>query len=127
MVSFDVLLLQVGGSAGTINFLFLGAMLLIFWLFLIRPQAKRQREQKSFQDGLTRGEEVVTSSGILGKITRIDDEILTLEIGNKAHIRVMRNAISKEMTESVYANMAKTKKASDNDKKSEDTDTTQGG
>lgn len=127
MVSFDVLLLQVGGSAGTINFLFLGAMLLIFWLFLIRPQAKRQREQKAFQDGLTRGEEVVTSSGILGKITRIDDEILTLEIGNKAHIRVMRNAISKEMTESVYANMAKTKKANDNDKKSEDTDTTQGG
>ncbi|HMO38238.1 MAG TPA: preprotein translocase subunit YajC [Saprospiraceae bacterium] len=127
MVSFDVLLLQAGGSAGTINFLFLGAMLLIFWLFLIRPQAKRQREQKSFQDGLTRGEEVVTSSGILGKITRIDDEILTLEIGNKAHIRVMRNAISKEMTESVYANMGKTKKANDNDKKSEDTDTTPGG
>ncbi len=119
-----VLLLQVGGSTGTINFLFLGAMLLIFWLFLIRPQAKRQREQKSFQDNLERGDEVVTSSGILGKITKIEEDIITLEIGNKAHIRVLRSAISKEMTEGVHAKATKNniKKSDDSDKKAEDTD-----
>ncbi len=122
----DILLLQSGG-AGTINFLFLGLMLVIFWLFLIRPQAKRQREQKSFQESLDRGEEVVTTSGILGKITKIEEDIITLEIGNKAHIRVTRNSISKELTEAVYAKAAKSKKSDDKDSKQENQDTAQGG
>ena len=52
---------------------------------------------------LEKGDDVVTSSGILGKINKIEDEIITLEVGSKTYIRVTRNAISKEMTDSVYA------------------------
>ncbi|MDX1939952.1 MAG: preprotein translocase subunit YajC [Saprospiraceae bacterium] len=122
----NVLLLQAGG-AGTINFLFLGAMLLIFWLFLIRPQAKRQREQKTFQDNLERGDEVVTSSGILGKITKIEDDIITIEIGNKAHLRITRNSISKEMTQAIYAKTATNTKPNNKDTKQEDQDSAEGG
>lgn len=118
----SVLFLQAGGGAGTINFLFLGAMLLIFWLFLIRPQAKRQREQKSFQENLERGDQVVTSSGILGKITKIEDQVLTLEVSNKTYLRVTRNSISKEMTEAIYAVKDKDNKSDDKDKKQEDQD-----
>lgn len=126
MLLLSTLLLQAGG-AGTINFLFLGAMLLIFWLFLIRPQAKRQREQKTFQDNLERGDEIVTSSGILGKITKIEDDIITIEIGNKAHLRITRNSISKEMTQAIYAKTAKNTKSNNKDTKQEDQDSAEGG
>lgn len=95
------ILLQAGGS-GTFNLIFFGAMLLIFWLFLLRPQAKRQREQKNFLGSLDRGDEVVTASGMLGRINKIEDEIITLDVGNKVFIRVTKNAISKELTDAVF-------------------------
>jgi len=84
------------------SFVFIGAMFLVFWLFIIRPQAKRQREQKQFNDSLQKGDEVVTASGILGRITKIEENIITIEVGAKVYLRVTRSAISKEMTESVY-------------------------
>ena len=84
------------------NLLFLGAMILIFWLFLIRPQAKKQREQKSFMESLGQNDQVVTASGILGRISKIEEEIVTLEVASKTYIRVTKNAISKEMTDAIY-------------------------
>jgi preprotein translocase subunit YajC len=96
-MSTSLIFLQSG--AGTLNFIFLGAMLLIFWLFLIRPQAKKQREQRGFMDGLKVDDEVVTNGGILGKIYKIESNIITLEVSNKTYIRVTKNVISKEMTD----------------------------
>lgn len=97
----DMLLLQAPG-AGSMNLLFLGAMILIFWLFLIRPQAKKQKQQRNFMAELKQNDQVVTASGILGRISKIEDEIITLEVGNKVYIRVTKNAISKEMTDAIY-------------------------
>lgn len=96
-MSTSLILLQ--SSAGTLNFVFLGAMLLIFWLFLIRPQAKKQREQRTFMEGLKVDDEVVTSGGVLGKIYKIESDIITLEVSHKTYIRVTKNVISKEMTD----------------------------
>ena len=97
----DLILLQAGGNAGMMNLIFIGAMIAIFWLFLIRPQQKKQKEQKSFSDSLQKGDEVVTASGIIGKINKLEDHIVSLEVANKTYIRVTRNSISKEMTEAV--------------------------
>jgi len=97
-MSTSLILLQ-SSNAGTLNFIFLGAMLLIFWLFLIRPQAKKQREQRTFMEGLKVDDEVVTSGGILGKIYKIETNIVTLEVSNKTYIRVTKNVISKELTD----------------------------
>lgn len=102
MILQQVLFLQAGGNAGLINLVFIGAMFLIFWLFLIRPQAKKQREQKTFMESMQKGDDVVTASGILGRINKIEDDIVTLDVGNKTFIRVTKNAISKELTEQVY-------------------------
>lgn len=96
-----VLLLQSGGG-GYFQLLFFGAMFLIIYLFMIRPQSKRQKEQKNFMDALEKGDDVVTSSGVLGKINKIEDDIVTLEVGTKTYIRITKNAISKELTDSVY-------------------------
>lgn len=96
------MLLQAAGGGGTMNFVFLGAMLVIFWFFLIRPQAKKQKQQQTFESSLEKGSDVVTASGIIGKINKIEDNIVTLDIGNKTYIRITKNAISKEMTDAIF-------------------------
>ncbi|RMF28617.1 MAG: preprotein translocase subunit YajC [Bacteroidetes bacterium] len=101
-MDFAPILLQQG-NAGTINLIFFALIILVFWLFLIRPQAKKQKEQQKFVDSLEKGQEVVTASGILGKINKIEDDIVTLEIATKTFVRVVKSAISKEMTDAVYA------------------------
>ena len=98
----EPVILQAAADPGTLNFVFLGAMLLVFWLFLIRPQAKKQREQRQFVDNLQKGDQVVTASGILGKITKIEEAIITIEVGTKTYLRVTKNMISKELTDAVY-------------------------
>ncbi len=102
-----IIFLQAGSTGGIINFVFIGAMILIFWLFLIRPQAKKQKEQTQFANAIQKGDDVVTASGILGKVNKVEDEIVTLEVGSKTYIRVTRGAISKEMTEQIYASKDK--------------------
>ena len=71
----------------------------IFYLFFIRPQVKKQKEQKSFIDSLEKGKEVVTGSGLIGKINKIDDNTINLQLDNKTYVKVLKSSISKEMTE----------------------------
>ena len=100
---FFLLQASAAGSSSWINLIFIVSMFLVFWLLMIRPQAKRQKEQKLFQESLDKNKDVVTSSGILGRISKIEDSIVTLEVSPKVYIRVTKNAISKELTENVNA------------------------
>lgn len=100
----NFILLQASTEASPYSsYLFLGAMFLIFWLFFIRPQNKKQKEQKNFLADLDKGKEIVTTSGILGKITKIEEDIVTIEVASKVYLRITKGSISKEMTEAVYA------------------------
>ncbi len=85
-----------------IQMLFFAAIILVFWMFIIRPQAKRQKEQNNFASSLEKGQEVVTASGMLGRINKIEGEIVTLEVGAKNYIRMTKSAISKDLTEQVH-------------------------
>jgi preprotein translocase subunit YajC len=100
---FFLLQASATGSSSWINLIFIVSMFLVFWLLMIRPQAKRQKEQKLFQESLDKNKDVVTSSGILGRISKIEDSIVTLEVSPKVYIRVTKNAISKELTENINA------------------------
>ena len=82
-------------------------MFLVFWLFIIRPQAKRQKEQTNFMSSLKKDDEVVTSAGILGRITKVEENIITIEVGAKVYLRVTRSSISKELTEAIYGTSKK--------------------
>lgn len=75
----------------------------IFWFFIIRPQSKKQKAQNEFMSDLSKGDKVVTGSGILGKIIAVEGEVISLEIAQKVTIKVTKNAISKELTDAVYA------------------------
>jgi preprotein translocase subunit YajC len=88
-----------GGMGGTIQFIFLGMMILVFWLFFIRPQAKRAKNQKLFIENLGKGEKVVTISGIHGTINKInEDGTLMIEVSPGSYLKMEKSAISMEMT-----------------------------
>lgn len=74
-------------------------MFVVIFFFFIRPQAKKQKDQAKFLDTLDKGEEVVTASGMIGRINKIEGNIITLAIAEKTFVRVTKGSVSKEMTE----------------------------
>ncbi len=72
-------------------------LVVLFYFFLIRPQSKRQKEHKQMVSELQKGEEVLTSGGILGKITRLDDNFVTLEVSKDVTINIQRSAVQTVM------------------------------
>lgn len=89
---------QSGG--GTIQLLFLALMILVFWLFMIRPQAKKAKQQKAFIDNLQKGDKVVTIAGIHGTVNKVnDDNTLSLEISPGSYIKIEKSAVSMDWTQ----------------------------
>lgn len=99
----NTLLLQAAGNSGLINVVFIGLMVIVFYFFMMRPQSKKAKEQRIFMEELQKGDEIVTASGILGRINKIEGNIVTVDIGNKTFMRVTRNAISLELTTEVFS------------------------
>ena len=79
------------------DFLFLIVIFAVFWFLLIRPQQKRQKEHKALVEGLSKGDEVVTNGGLLGKITKVGDNFVTLEIADGLKVQVQRVAVAQLM------------------------------
>jgi len=71
----------------------LGLMFVVIWMFLIRPERKRQREAQSMRDSLKKGDQVVTAGGMHGKITGMDEATLTIEVAEKVRVRFNRNSV----------------------------------
>jgi len=86
-----------GGGIGPL--IFLPLMILVFWLFFIRPQAKKAKNQKSFVENLQRGDKVVTIAGIHGTINKInEDGTVNLETSPGSYIKIEKSAISMDWT-----------------------------
>lgn len=79
-----------GGFSGIIMIV---ALILVFWLFMIRPQQKRQKEIKKFRDGLDKGDKVVTAGGIYGKITEVKETAFVLEIAPNVKITIDKGSV----------------------------------
>ena len=80
------------------NLFFIAAMLSVVFFFFIRPQAKKQKEQDKFVTELQKGEVVVTSSGIIGKVSKVEDNAISLQLDQKTFISVVPHSISMDMT-----------------------------
>lgn len=76
------------------NFLFLGGFVLIFYFLIWRPQSKRSKEQKALVDSLGKGDEVMTNSGILGKINKIDDHYVALQVADNVELKMQKSAVA---------------------------------
>ena len=75
------------------QFVPIAVTMFVFYFFLIRPQAKKQKEQGNFLATLKSGDQVITQSGILGKISSINDHIIHLEIANNVQIKILKSQV----------------------------------
>ncbi len=85
-----------GGEPGSalMGMMPLVLMFVIFYFLLIRPQQKRAKEHKAMLEALKRGDEVITTGGIHGKITGVTDDVLTVEIAPNVKVRVSKSAVA---------------------------------
>ncbi len=83
--------------------LILVAMFAVVYFFMIRPQQRRAKEQEQFMDELAKGDEVVTTGGMIGKISKIDGDIITISLDGKVTARFTKGSISKEQTDALHA------------------------
>ena len=86
----------MGGSGGLIMIL---AIFVIFYFFMIRPQMKKQKELKNYRDALQKGDKVVTTGGIYGKLSGISEQTVEMEIASGITIKVDKYAILKDSTD----------------------------
>ena len=82
------------GGLGGMSLLFPIVLIAVMYFLMIRPQMKRQKEHKAMVEALAKGDEVVTAGGMLGRISRLGDTFLHVEIANGVEIQVQRSAIS---------------------------------
>jgi preprotein translocase subunit YajC len=100
----NLIFLQAGGAGGggTFQLILLGGMILVFWLFMIRPQAKKAKEAKTFQENMQKGDKIVTIAGIHGTVNKVnEDGTLMLETSPGSYMKIEKSAISLEWTKNI--------------------------
>jgi len=76
------------------SFIPLILIFLIFYFLLIRPQQKKQKEHKVLLDSIQRGDEILSSGGILGKVIKVDNNKLTVEISKGVNVTIIRSTVA---------------------------------
>ena len=84
---------QPAGGGG-VSLIMMGLLFVVFYFFLIRPQLKQQKEHRQMVSELAKGDEVVTSGGMLGKIVKIGDNFLVLEVAANVEVKIQKHAVS---------------------------------
>ena len=110
MLTLNAVLLQAPAGGGMVQLLLMGGIILVFWLFMIRPQAKKAKEQKKFVENMQKGDKVVTIAGIHGTVNKInEDGTLQLEVNPGSYLKIEKSSISMEWTAALNKAAAATK------------------
>jgi preprotein translocase subunit YajC len=88
---------DASAQGGLLSFLPLIVIFVVFYFLLIRPQMKRAKEHKSLVAQLANGDEVVTSGGLLGKVTHVGDSFVTVELAENVKVKLQKHAIASVM------------------------------
>ncbi|HMI62911.1 MAG TPA: preprotein translocase subunit YajC [Puia sp.] len=101
--SLFVLLQAAPGGGSMTSMILLGGMILVFWLFMIRPQAKKAKLAKKFQEEMQKGDKIVTIAGIHGKINKVNEDGTTVDIETSpgSYLKIEKSAISIEWTQAL--------------------------
>jgi preprotein translocase subunit YajC len=86
-------------TGSIMTFLPLILIMVVFYFFMIRPQMKKQKELTKFRSALQKGDKVVTTGGIYGKITEIKDNVLQLEVAPDVRLKVDKSVVLKDMSD----------------------------
>jgi preprotein translocase subunit YajC len=96
------ILLKAPQDGVTFQLVMLGGIIVVFWFFMIRPQAKKAKEQKKFVDNMQKGDKVVTIAGIHGTINKVnEDNTVQLEVSPGSYIKIERSSISLEWSQAI--------------------------
>ena len=100
-LAFLFLMGQPAGAAGgqsnpLVTFLPLILVFVVFYFFMIRPQMKKQKDMNSYRTSLKKGDKVVTTGGIYGRIYEVKDNYITLDVGGDVRLKVDKNALLKD-------------------------------
>ncbi|MBN1598248.1 MAG: preprotein translocase subunit YajC [Bacteroidales bacterium] len=98
----NFILLVNGGTdkpGGFQTFLPLILIIVVFYFFMIRPQVKKQKDLRNFRDALQKGDKIITTGGIYGKITSIKDNIVSIDVGDGIVLKVDKSALLKDNTD----------------------------
>lgn len=98
------ILLQASGGSGTISIIYLVLIVVVFYFFMIRPQMKKAKMEKSFRETLEKGSKVVTIGGIHGRIVEVMDTAFMIEIDTNVKVKVEKSAIAAEATKALDSN-----------------------
>lgn len=101
MILFFVL--QGAGGSGLSSILMMGAILAVAYWFMIRPQMQREKEAQNYINTVEVGQQIVTSGGIYGKITRIEGDILHVQIDKMTNVRLDKSSVAVEKTRALSA------------------------
>jgi preprotein translocase subunit YajC len=105
-------LLQATPGGGYSTLFLLAGMILVFWLFMIRPQAKKAKMAKQFQENMQKGDKIVTIAGIHGRVNKVnDDGTIEVETSPGSYLKIERSAISMEWTQNINKPAAAEKKS----------------
>lgn len=100
MLSFTILLQAAPPGGGYTTLFMLGGMILVFWFFMIRPQAKKAKQAKEFQTNLQKGDKIVTIAGIHGKVNKVnEDNTIEMETSPGSYMKIEKSAISIEWSQ----------------------------
>ena len=101
MIATILLQAGVGGLGGFSSFVPLVLIIVVFYFFMIRPQVKKQKDQKKYVEELKKGDKVITTGGIYGKVQEVNEQTVTLEIDSNVHIKVDKSAVLKDPSDLV--------------------------
>jgi preprotein translocase subunit YajC len=87
-----------GAPPGWVQFLPIIGMVLIFWFLIIRPQMKRQKEHQTKVAALKKGDSVVTAGGLIGKVVKVDDTYVELDLGPNVRVKAIKQTIGDVIT-----------------------------
>jgi preprotein translocase subunit YajC len=93
------LLLQAPANGMIGQFILLGGIMVVFYFFMIRPQQKKQKDQKLFREKLSIGDDVVTLGGCYGKVVQVNDDTIVLDVDRGVKLTFTKDAISLESSQ----------------------------
>ncbi len=91
------------------SLIFFGGFILIFYFLLIRPQQKRAKEHRNLVANIAKGDEVITNGGLLGKVTKVNDDYLSVEVADNVTVRLQRAAITSVLPKGTLKAVSKEK------------------
>jgi preprotein translocase subunit YajC len=99
MINTLFVILQADASSPYMSFVMLALIIVVFYMFMIRPQMKRQKELRKFQEALQKGDKVIIAGGVFGKISDIKEDHIVVEISENVRIKVIKSTVLRDSSD----------------------------